>query len=170
MSKIVVISKFSKLLTKKELIQILKLKKTFWPFNLISQMFFFKKNYYKFDINNLLYVNNKLVGYNMLRKRSFFLKKKKRKYYFLDTLIVDKNQRQKKFGSILMNLNTLLIQNSKLHGMLLCRKSALNFYKKFGWKISNNKKIKLEDKNTDLVKLFFNKKSNIENLRYYICK
>ena len=133
-------------------------------------MFFFKKNYYKFDINNLLYVNNKLVGYNMLRKRSFFLKKKKRKYYYLDTLIVDKNQRQKKFGSILMNLNTLLMQNSKLHGMLFCRKSALNFYKKFGWKISNNKKIKLEDKNTDLVKLFFNKKNNIENLRYYICK
>ena len=43
MSKIVVISKFSKLLTKKELIQILKLKKTFWPFNLKSQMFFLKK-------------------------------------------------------------------------------------------------------------------------------
>ena len=72
----ILVSKFSKLLNKKEIIEILKLKKTFWKYNLNSQIVFFKKNYYDFDINNLLYLNKKLVGYNILKKRSFFNKKK----------------------------------------------------------------------------------------------
>jgi hypothetical protein len=91
----ILVSKFSKFLKKKEIIQILKLKKTFWNHKLTSQKAFFKKNYYKFDINNLLYLNKKLVGYNILKKRSFFIKKKKSKYYYLDTLIVDSRQRKK---------------------------------------------------------------------------
>ena len=55
------VSKFSKLLSKKEIIEILKLKKSFWKFSLKSQMVFFNKYYYEFDINNLLYLNKKLV-------------------------------------------------------------------------------------------------------------
>jgi len=78
------------------ILKLLKLKQTFWKYNLKSQISFFKKNYYKFDINNLLYKNKKLIGYNILKKRSFFLKNKKSKYYYLDTLIIDKNQRKKK--------------------------------------------------------------------------
>jgi hypothetical protein len=78
------------------ILKLLKLKQTFWKYNLKSQISFFKKNYYKFDINNLIYKNKKLIGYNILKKRSFFLKNKKSKYYYLDTLIIDKNQRKKK--------------------------------------------------------------------------
>jgi hypothetical protein len=59
------VSKFSKLLSKKEIIEILKLKKSFWKCSLKSQMVFFNKYYYEFDINNLLYLNKKLVGYNI---------------------------------------------------------------------------------------------------------
>ena len=166
----ILISKFSKFLKKKEIIQILKLKKTFWNHKLTSQKAFFKKNYYKFDINNLLYLNKKLVGYNILKKRSFFIKKKKSKYYYLDTLIVDSRQRKKKYGSTLMNFNNLLIKNNNLHGMLLCKKQTIKFYKKFGWKIANNRKIKLHDKNTNLVKLFFNKNDTKDKANYYIYK
>jgi hypothetical protein len=45
----ILVSKFSKLLNKKEIIEILKLKKTFWKYNLNSQLAFFKKNYYEYD-------------------------------------------------------------------------------------------------------------------------
>jgi hypothetical protein len=164
------ISKFSKYLKKKEILQIIKLKKTFWKYNLKSQISFFKKNYYKFDINNLLYKNKKLIGYNILKKRSFFIKNKKSKYYYLDTLIIDKNQRKKNYASNLMNLNNFLIKKNNLHGMLLCKKRTANFYKKFRWKIINNKKIILADKNTHLKKMFFNVPKSKENLSYYIYK
>jgi hypothetical protein len=166
----ILVSKFSKLLNKKEIIEILKLKKTFWKYNLNSQIVFFKKNYYDFDINNLLYLNKKLVGYNILKKRSFFNKKKINKYYYLDTLIIHKNYRNKNYGSILMNLNNFLIQKNNAHGMLLCKKKTIKFYKKFEWKIGDNVKNKLQDKNTNLVKLFFNKKRNKGNLSYCIYK
>lgn len=166
----ILISKFSKFLKKKEVLQISKLKQTFWKYDLKSQISFFEKNYYKFDINNLLYQNKKLIGYNILKKRSLFIKNKKSKYYYLDTLIIDKNQRHKNYGSILMKLNNNLIKNNNLHGMLLCRNNMVSFYKKFGWKIINSQKILLEDKKTHLVKLFFNNKKYKENLKYYLCK
>lgn len=166
----ILISKFSKFLKKKEILQISKLKQNFWKYDLKSQISFFEKNYYKFDINNLLYENKKLIGYNILRKRSFFSKNKKSKYYYLDTLIIDKNQRKKNLASILMNLNNFLIKKNNLHGMLLCKKRTANFYKNFRWKIINNKKNILADKNTHLLKMFFNKPKSKENLSYYIYK
>jgi hypothetical protein len=73
----ILVSKFSNLLNKKEIIEILKLIKTFCKYNLNSQMVFFKKNYYEFDINNLLYLNKKLVGYNIFKKDLFLIKKYK---------------------------------------------------------------------------------------------
>jgi hypothetical protein len=88
----------------------------------------------------------------------------------LDTLIVDKNYRNKNYGSLLMNLSNLLIQNNNLHGMLLCKKKSLKFYKKFKWNTGNNIKNKLQDYNSNLVKLFFNKKRNKSNLSYYMYK
>jgi hypothetical protein len=163
------ISKFSKYLKKKEILQIIKLKKIFWKFNLNSQLAFFKKDYCKFDIHNLLYLKKKLMGYNVLKKRSFFVKKKN-KYYYLDTLIIAKSQRKKNYGSILMKLNNNLIKNNNLHGMLLCRNNMVSFYKKFGWKIINSQNTVLEDKNTLLVKLFFNNKKYKKNTRYYLYK
>jgi ribosomal protein S18 acetylase RimI-like enzyme len=163
------VSKFSKLLSKKEIIEILKLKKSFWKFSLKSQMVFFNKHYYEFDINNLLYLNKKLVGYNILKKRSFF-GKKKGKYYYLDTLIIDKSHRKKNYGSILMNLSNLLIKNYNSHAMLLCKKQNIKFYKRFDWTIDNNINNKLQDKNTNLIKLFFNKKSSKNSSNYYIYK
>jgi hypothetical protein len=54
--------------------------------------------------------------------------------------------------------------------MLLCKKRTANFYKKFRWKIINNKKIILADKNTHLQKMFFNEPKSKENLSYYIYK
>lgn len=166
----ILISKFSKFLKKKEILQISKLKQNFWKYDLKSQISFFEKNYYKFDINNLLYQNKKLIGYNILRKRSLFSKNKKSKYYYLDTLIIDKNQRKKNLASILMNLNNFLIKKNNLHGMLLCNKRTENFYKNFRWKIINNKKNILADKNTHLLKMFFNKPKSKQNLSYYIYK
>ena len=69
-----------------------------------------------------------------------------------------------------MKLNNNLIKNNNLHGVLLCGNNMISFYKKFGWKIINSQNTVLEDKNTRLVKLFFNKKSSKNSSNYYIYK
>ena len=51
--------------------QIFLLKKSYWNFSLIKQKEWFKKNIKKNDIHNLLFLDNKLIGYTLLRKRSF---------------------------------------------------------------------------------------------------
>jgi hypothetical protein len=69
-----------------------------------------------------------------------------------------------------MNLSNLLIKNYNSHTMLLCKKQNIKFYKRFDWTIGDNINNKLQDKNTNLSKLFFNKKSSKDRSSYYIYK
>ena len=65
------ISLNTKKLNKDKVLQISKLKDSQWSFGLKSQLEWFKNNIKKNDIHNLLYIKSKLVGYTLLRRRSF---------------------------------------------------------------------------------------------------
>lgn len=126
-------SKFTKSLKSTEIKKILYLKNTFWKFNYKSQLKFFKENIYNNDIHNMVYMNKKLIGYTLLRKRKF----KQNKYLLFDTLIVHKNYRNKKIGSKLMKLNMRVIKKNNLKTILICKKNLVNFYLNFNWKLNN---------------------------------
>ena len=90
-------------LKKKIINQIFLLKNTHWKSNIKSQKNWFKKNIKKNDLHIVLF-KEKIIGYNLLRKRSLEIlnlknkKLKNQKYYYFDTLIVNKKYRKMKYG------------------------------------------------------------------------
>ena len=72
---------FTHKLSKKQKLEILKLKDIHWKHGLTSQLLHFTKNYKKNDLNNLLYYKKKLIGYTGLRKMNVILNKKKINFY-----------------------------------------------------------------------------------------
>jgi len=159
MIKILLKSKLTKSLNKKEILSICKLKNTYWKYGIKSQLNWFIKHIKKNDIHNLAYLKNNLVGYIMLRNRSFFYKKKKK-------------NRELKVGQRLIYLTSKIIKKSKLHSMLICEKKNILFYEKYGWKIITKDKSKILDHKYSKFSLMmcFNQKPEImkSNIKYFI--
>ena len=102
-------------LNKNKIIEINRLKDSEWSFGVNSQLDWFKNNIKKNDIHNLLYFKSKLIGYTLLRRRSFNSKNKlKKKYILFDTFIIHKNYRNKKLSNLLMIFNNTIIRETGL--------------------------------------------------------
>ena len=67
------LSKKTKQLKKEQIYNICNLKNTHWNYGLKSNLEWFKKNVKAYDIHNLIYHKSKLIGYTLLRIRSFYL-------------------------------------------------------------------------------------------------
>lgn len=134
-------------LGKDKIIQINKLKDSQWKFGLKSQTKWFKKNIKKNDIHNLFYIKSKLIGYTLLRRRTYNLNnnKRKKKYILFDTLVIHKNYRNKKISRLLMVFNNTIIRETGLFSFLICKKKLINFYIKNNWIKLDKKNIKVMD-------------------------
>ena len=99
-------------LKKNELSQIFKLKNSHWKTSINEQKKWFKKNINPNDIHNIIYLNNKIVGYNCLRNMRLI--QKRNKYLLFDTIIIKKVYRKLKLGSLLMEQNNKIIKKKKL--------------------------------------------------------
>lgn len=143
-------SKKTSKLTNIEKEKILNLKNRFWNKGIKSQKIWFKENIKSLDTHNLLFLNKKLIGYTCLRYRSVLIKKKLSKYLLFDTLVIDKNNRKKGLGSILMMFNNIIIENHNLPSFLVCEKKTINFYKQNKWKLLKNNFFSIKDENYDL--------------------
>ena len=139
------------------MMQICRLKDTHWKKGISSQLKFYKKNCKPSDINNLMYHNKKLIGYTLLRKRSYFIDKSKKNCLYFDTLIIDKKLRNTGLSYFLMNFNNFIIKKYKLPCFLVCENKLIKFYKKFEWKIRNKKNIRIKN---------YNKKKNYLSFNY----
>ena len=139
---IILKSEKTKKLKKKLILSICNLKDTHWKNGIKSQKKYFKKICRSEDLNNLLFFNQKLIGYTLLRKRKFGTKKNKNNYFHFDTLIVDKNYRKIGISKLLMNFNNLVIKKNKRPSFLTCKKKLVNFYIKFNWKLEKKGKFK----------------------------
>jgi len=165
-------SKLTKKLNKKEIFSICKLKNTHWIYGVRSQINWFYANIKANDIHNLAYLKKKLVGYGLLRKRSFLLKSKIFSYLYYDTLIVSKKHRELKIGQKLSNLIVKVIKKSKLHSILLSEKKIIPFHQKYKWKKVIQTKSKIQDHkySKKLSIMCFNRSEKIskKNIKYYI--
>jgi hypothetical protein len=155
---ILLASKKTNKLTDKEIIQICNLKDTHWRFGLKSQVKWFKNNIKKNDIHNILKYKKKIIGYTLLRVRYFKIKLLK-KFLLFDTLIISKKYRDIKLSIQLMKFNNRIIRKNKKVSCLMCSKKMINFYKKFGWKIINKKKLKFFDHKFNSNFMVFNLKN-----------
>ena len=116
------ISKTTPLLSKKEIKNICMLKDTQWKYGIKSQLNWYKKNIKKEDNHNLLFINSKLIGYTLLRKRTCFVNKVKKKYLLFDTLVLDKKYRNKKLSNLIMYFDNEIIKQKKMLSFLICKK------------------------------------------------
>ena len=136
-----------------ELKKIIKLKKSEWKYNYSSQIKWIKSFLKPNDVHFLLIKNNKLIGYNLLRKRIIFDNVKhthKNDFFYFDTFIIDKKYRKKGYARYFINkINNFILKDKKL-GLLLCKKIHINFYKKYKWKKVIKKKFIFLDKKTRL--------------------
>ena len=136
-----------------ELKKIIKLKNSEWKYNFSSHIKWIKDFLKPYDMHFLLFKNNQLVGYNLLRKRLIFdtINNSQKSYFFyFDTFIIDKKYRKKGYAGYFINkINNFILKHNKL-GLLLCKKIHINFYKKYKLKKVIKKKFKFLDKKTRL--------------------
>lgn len=137
----ILISKKKNLLTKEEILNICKLKNSFWKWDLKNQKIWFENKVKSNDINNLIKINNKIVGYTLLRKRSCKINNKKEQYLYFDTFIISEKYRNRNLGRLLMEFNNSIILSEKKFAFLICKKELINFYKLSRWKQFNSYKI-----------------------------
>ena len=148
--------KATKKLSKKNILDICLLKKEKWKYSTNSQIDWFKVNIKKNDLHNLLFYNEKLIGYNVLKKRKIYINKIKKNYFLLDTLIINKKFKKKKLSHLLMKLNNTIIKQYNLPSFLMCKNNLIFFYKKFLWKRIDKSIIKFMDNNVILNIMSFN--------------
>ena len=157
-------------LNKNKIIQISNLKDSQWRFGINSQIEWFKKNIKKNDIHNLLFLKSKLIGYTLLRRRSFNNNNKlKKRYLLFDTLVIHKDYRNKKLSNLLMIFNNTIIRETRLFSFLICKNDLVGFYKKFDWIKLNKKNIKVIDRPFSTNGMLFNT-NKIKKYYFYINK
>ena len=132
-------------LNKKKIFQICLLKNLFWNYGKKKQFLWFKENVKKNDIHNLVYFNELLIGYNLLRKRVFYLGNIKYFYLYFDTLIIHPKFRNQKIANFLLKINNEIFRKKKLHSFLICKKKNKFFYKKFNWTQINISNFGIDD-------------------------
>ena len=153
-----------------KIIQISNLKNPQWRFGINSQIEWFKKNIKKNDIHNLLYLKSKLIGYTLLRRRSFNNNNKlKKRYLLFDTLVIHKDYRNKKLSNLLMIFNNIIIRETRLFSFLICKNDLVDFYKKYDWIKLNKKKINVIDYPFSTNGMLFNT-NKIKKYNFYIKK
>jgi len=129
-----IITKRKNQLSNNEIYKICKLKESYWKYGIKSQLSWFDKNVKKTDYNNMIFFNNNLIGYTLMRVDNLIKKKNyNKKTLLIDSVIVKKNLRKKGISKILMQYNNYIINQLKLEAVLMCKKNLLNFYKIFKW-------------------------------------
>jgi len=157
-------------LNKNKIIQISNLKDSQWRSGINSQIEWFKKNIKKNDIHNLLYLKSKLIGYTLLRRRSFNNNNKlKKRYLLFDTLVIHKDYRNKRLSNLLMIFNNTIIRETRLFSFLICKNELVDFYKKYSWIKLNKKNINVIDHPFSTNGMLYNT-NKIKKYNFYIKK
>ena len=115
-------------LKKNDILNICKLKNSYWKYGIKSNLLWFKKNVKNNDLNIILKFNSSLIGYTLLRKRTYFSKNKRKKFFYLDTIIISNKFKGKNFGKTLISFNNFIIERFNLLGFLLCEKKNRLYY------------------------------------------
>tara|TARA_A100000164_G_C21662423_1_gene655588 strand:- start:26 stop:529 length:504 start_codon:yes stop_codon:yes gene_type:complete len=162
-----IVSKKTHDLKKSEIMDIIKLKETYWKYGIQSQKKWFKKYVGAKDIHNMVLLNNKFIGYTLLRPRKL-ISKNCRKYLYFDTLILKKKFRNKKYSSNLMDFNNTIIKKNKKISFLITLKKLEKYYIKHGWKTLSKKSFKICDHKQHNIGMIYNNFKGLNNFKFYL--
>ena len=155
-------------LNKKTINSICNLKDSHWKYGLESQLSWYIKNVKPDDLHNMLFINNELIGYTLLRKRTIKLFQNNKiflkKYWLFDTMIIDTKNRNQNLGSNLMDFNSNILTNQKLSSLLICNNDLVKFYEKFNWVILKNNLFQVMDQNISTNVLIYNQLNLVEDI------
>lgn len=148
--------------------KICKFKMKYWKYNLNSQLNFFYENHNNDDLHFILMNKNKILAYNVLKKRIFTKldksKKNVKKYFFLfDSFLVDKNLRNQNLGSKHLKENKIYLKRIGKPSFLLCKKKLIDFYTKNDWKLIKNKNFIVKNYRKKKYLMSFNFSLNKQN-------
>lgn len=153
-------------------LNICNLKNTHWKYGIKSQISFFNNTYKKNDIHICLFLNNRLIAYNCLRRRNINVSGLWHTYYLFDALIIHKKFRSKNYGSLMMYFNNSFIKNNNKIGVLFCNKELVKFYLSNNWRKINKKITNFQNNNKFIMILDFKKilsyKKNQKNIKILI--
>mgnify|MGYP001167027672 CR=1 FL=1 len=143
------------ILGKKKINNICELKSSFWKYSIRQHKNWFKKNINKGDLHFYYGENNKLFGYNSLRKQISINDKKKLNYFIFNTLIINKNFRKQGIAKLIMKKNLNLLKKNKQIAFLQCEKKHIKFYKNLKWRLVNKNKISIKIRLKRKINLMF---------------
>lgn len=116
-----------------QLKQICQIKKAFGNYTLESQLNWIDNNIKVNDIHFLIYNDNKLVAYANLIEEILLINNKKINILGIGNVCVDEKGKEK--GKLLiLKINEYLIEQHRI-GLLFCKASLVEFYKKYDWKL-----------------------------------
>ena len=146
----------TKNLTKKQIMQICKLKNQHWKFGIKSQFDWFVKNSHPEDIHYQVLFKNNLIGYLHLGLRNLeYLNKTSVQYVLFRNLIVSKNFRSYGIGFNIMKFANNFIEKKNKIGFLICKKKLIKFYSNYNWKLYKKVNFKLLDHSHNYMKFMF---------------
>jgi len=140
--------------SKFELDEIIRIKSIAWEFPYKMQMEWISKNLKGLDLHLLLYKNDNAVAY--LNLISIELMIDTITFRALGVGNVCAIEKGKGYGAELMKQTNQYISNENSIGLLFCKTSLTNFYKKFNWSIIEETKLNLTFQNENVKTMLFN--------------
>lgn len=122
-------------INKKTLLEICLLKDQHWKHGIENQLKWINFNINEEDIHLIMYCNKNLLGYINLVNRKISLDNdtKGLKVFGIGNVCISKQNQGCGLGTkLIKTVGKLLLDNERI-GVLLCRDSMIEFYKKNGW-------------------------------------
>lgn len=127
-----------KYLTDEELDKIISLKMQHWEYSKESQIKWIKENIDQNDIHLMVMVNkDNLIAYLNMVRVSISANGNEKPFFGIGNVCVDKQYLRLGYGGLIMNISRFVLQQSKLPGILLCKKYLIEFYSKGNWFLFN---------------------------------
>jgi hypothetical protein len=116
-----------------QLSDVINLKKVHWNYSIEEHFVWVKENLNTDDIHVLMIENDVLVGYLNLVRTEVLINDNLYNFFGIGNVC----SRKKNMGygkTLLIEVNNYLLKNS-CYGILLCKESLIDFYKKADWKL-----------------------------------
>ena len=144
--------------------EIIRIKSIAWIYPYEKQLEWLKINLKDSDLHLLLYEDDMAVAY--LNLISIELIIDTITYCALGVGNVCAIEKGKGYGAELMKKTNQYIANENSLGLLFCKISLINFYKKFDWGIVEETKLNLSFRNDNIITMLFNFSFPFEKLIY----
>lgn len=110
------------------------LKMQHWNYSVIEHLKWFDDNINTDDIHLCVLENDKLIAYTTILNIEYHLEEEISKSAFgVGSVCVDKDNLNKQFGFLIIQLATFYIRQQSSIGFLICKDELVTFYEKCNW-------------------------------------